>query len=495
QPTKQIQMKNSTLQQLISDFGIENASSDLLPFSIYPPEPRIFHTLDELPYPPEIIDDMVNSYFEKFSYWPLNFLHIPSFFSNRYTIPRALLGIICTRGSKFSKYTPILSLQNEVSTVLLQYAKKNFDLEDLSMNGLITNFMFVLCYMDLGRSQDSWVYKSSLMSMVRLLKLSEDPEVIEEETGVRFSLIEKEERRRIWWALRIINFNQNTILKDYPVNGVQIPLSLEIFELLSDSHENSVIPITVARTFSFETIGFELMQIEDQILKFHDKTCRKTGDSFDFVGSLLAATQIYADLQRWFETQPDWFKKVPESNNVYVSKHPPKNSGKVPWLVIFFHAIYHSLSMFPYRFLLIYISGSKALEPPQIELFKDFISNAIGVCQKHQNELMDILKNLIIPLDLKFEHFHPVIIFAISHSAIFSSVMSHYDEIEELRLKARKDYEFLISYFNAISNYSQYKGLLISNDIENFDKVPPSEKKIEIIHLSFTRAEPLSKFR
>ncbi|KAJ1524700.1 hypothetical protein HK096_000884, partial [Nowakowskiella sp. JEL0078] len=255
----QIQLENSIIQQLVSSLGIKNANSELLPFSIYPPEPRIFHSSEELPYPPAIIDDMVNSYFSNLAHWPLNFMHSPSFIVNRYRIPRALLAIVCARGSKYSKFTPFLSTQADVSRVLLNYAKKHFDHEDVSLNGLIINVQFALFYKDVGLPRNGWVYISSFLTLIRLLELYEDPDELSQKNGSRFNPIEKEIRRRVWWSLRIISLSPNSLLKEFPINGVRMPLPSEHFESLSEiqeaTQEITLFPYEKLQTSAVETIG------------------------------------------------------------------------------------------------------------------------------------------------------------------------------------------------------------------------------------------------
>ncbi|KAJ1532445.1 hypothetical protein HK096_006744 [Nowakowskiella sp. JEL0078] len=485
----QIQLKNSSLQQLVSSFGIENANSELLPFSICPPEPRIFHSSEELPYPPAIIDDMVNSYFSNLAHWPKNFMHSPSFIENRYRIPRALLAIVCARGSKYSKFTPFLSTQADVSRVLLNYAKKHFNHEDVSLNGLIINVQFALFYKEVGSPLNGWVYISSFLTLIRLLELYEDPDELSQKNGLRFNPIEKEIRRRVWWSLRIISLSPISLLKEFPINRVRIPLPSEHFESLSEiqevAQEITLFPYEKFRTSAVETIGFELMLWREKIILFHEKVCRQQKLINDFFEILIQATTLQTDFQQWFNYQPEWFKTALESDNIHVSKMHPKNSDQIPWIAVNLAIMFHTLSMFPYRFLLIYISGSLPLN----EHSKEFIAVSNEFCRKTQKKLLHALKTCIIRLDPRFSQFHLMLLFSIAHSAIFSSVMSQFDETEKLRSDSKEDYEFLISCLRTVAVTAKYPLIeLVVKNIEVFHKTPPGEQKIEYLHVFFTES-------
>ncbi|KAJ1533923.1 hypothetical protein HK096_004579 [Nowakowskiella sp. JEL0078] len=464
------QLKNSQLQRLVSLIGLENLSSDQLHLQVFPPEPRVFFSINELPYPPEVIDD------------------ISTFFANRYTIPRALLGILCARSCKLSKYMPYLcELNEDVSETLMQYAKKMFDSEDISLNGLFTNINFALYYMFSGRYMNMWVYFSSFMSLIRLLRLNEDPNVIEQDNVIKFSLLEKEMRRRTWWNLRTICISQNKLLKDYPAHNVLTPISNDEFESLVETQE-IILPLNpIARHHNIELIAYEIISWRERITHFHLTACSQLDKSFDFTGLLIQATSIQIDFQHWFDNQPNWFRDVLESNNVCVSRMPPKDSGQIPWLAVNLHMLYYSLSTFPYRFLLMFISKSKILESVQREISKEFISVSIGFCRRFQRCMSETLKNCILRLDPNSVHFHPINLFALSHSTLFSSVMSHFDETEVLRLSARNDFDFLISYLKKVALAGQHRTVVtIIDDMENFDKLPPGDLKCRVIRYLWT---------
>ncbi|KAJ1557993.1 hypothetical protein HK096_004171 [Nowakowskiella sp. JEL0078] len=484
------QFRNSDLKQLLTSIGLDtsNVTSDQLPLQIYPPEPRIVYSRDELPYPPEVIDDMLNSYFEN-SIWPSNFLHRPSIIANRYTIPRALLGIICAQGCKFSKYMPYLSLKDDVPNVLLQYAKKSFDFEDMSMNGLITNIQFTLFYAFTGRHKSMWIYINSFLALVRFLRLYEDPDSIERESVVRFSLIEKEMRRRSWWTLRILGNSQPTMFKDFPIDNVRKPLPNEAFEGISEN-QDCLMPLNfpiVTQKYNVDSITFEIMIWRERVTKFHSQVCKNLWDevssnAFDFLETLVQATKLQTELQQWFENKPEWFKNVQNSENIYVNLMPPKNSDQIPWLAVSIHVLYYALSMYPYRFLLIFVSGSMTVSPLQIDISKEFISVAIGFCRNFQNFLLNSVKNCLLRLDPKFEHFCPVIFFAMSQAGVFSSVMSQFDETEELRLNSKKDFEFCVAFYASISLTGRYTiANTVISDLEIFDSTPPGEMKSKMI--------------
>ncbi|KAJ1562010.1 hypothetical protein HK096_002469, partial [Nowakowskiella sp. JEL0078] len=455
QQQQQIQLKNSQLQQIISLTGFQNATSDQLAFQLYPPEPRIIQSCDELPYPPEIIDDLLESYFKN-SFWPLNFLHGPSFIANRYKIPRALLCVLCARGYKYSKFKPYLSLQGDVEEELLQYAKKSFDYEDISFNSLVTNMQFFFLYKDL-KKQQAWLYISTFLSLV-----NEDPDVIERKSGIVFSLIEKEMRRRIWWLLRIMNVSRNTIVSDFPTHNVRTPLSLETFESISENQSVLMSIPTIPGTprFSVEPIAFEMMLWKDRLTHFHTKICDQLvekDNTFDLLETLIQATNIQSEFQLWFNSHPDWFRNVLENDNIYVNRLPPKDPDQIPWLAPNLHLLYHALSAYPYRFLLVVISGSKYLDPLQKEISKEFISVSIEFCLKHQRSLFSVLKNYIIPLDPEFNQLYHVSLYTLGHFSIFSSVMSDIGETEEIRMISGLNFKFAIELFKKISLIDEYK--------------------------------------
>ncbi|KAJ1555091.1 hypothetical protein HK096_009213 [Nowakowskiella sp. JEL0078] len=480
---KKLQLKNSQLQQILLQFGLQNSTSEELHLQLYPPEPRIIQSRDELPYPPEIIDDLVESYFEN-SHWPLNFLHESSFMANKYKIPRALLCIICARGYRYSKFRPFLYLQGNIEEELLQLAKNLFDYEDISMDSLIINIQFCFLYKDLGKNHRSWIYVSSFLSLVKIMKLYEDPDIIELESGKKFNLIEKEMRRRVWWLLRIMTYSQNTILNDYPVHNVRIPLSLGTFESLSEN-QGTLLSLALtpgSQKYDVETIAIEMVIWRERLTLFHTKICERLDISFDLFETLIQATKIQSEFQLWFDGQPDWFRNVMDLDNIYVNKSTPKDPNQISWLAPNLHLLFHALSVFPYRFLLVFISGSKSLDSQQKHLSKEFISVAIEFCLNHQKSLFSILKNCILRLDPDCDHIFPINLFTLEHFSIFTSIMSQFGETEEVRSICSMDFKFTIEYFKKVALLDECKyATQIVNELEIFDRIPPGAAKTDVI--------------
>ncbi|KAJ1555090.1 hypothetical protein HK096_009212 [Nowakowskiella sp. JEL0078] len=477
-----IQITNSQFKQISNSIDLSN--SDHLPFQIYPSDPRNFHSRDEFPYPPEIMNDMVISFFSRVSFWPLNFLHGPSILTNPFQIPRALLSILCARGCKFSKYISYLSLQENVEEVLFKYAKKSCDFEELSMNGLVTNFHLALFCCFSGRYRSAWVYISIFLTSARLLKLYIDPDEIEQNNGVKFSLVEKELRRRTWFALRIIGNGHRSLLRDFPEDKVRLPMTTDLFESLVDTQE-VLMPLPMireSRNFNIEPIAYELILWKERISKFHTEVCLQSIESFDILDKLLKAAKLQTGLQQWFSNQPEWFKTVFESDKIYVKLILPKDPNQIPWLAANLQLLYHALSIFIYRFILIFVSGSGVLEPLQAELSKDFISTALGICWNSQKCLQSGLKNCILRLDPNFENVYPVVLYVLCHSVLFTSTMSQFAETVELREIARNDFEFTISFLKTVSLVSQFElANTVVADMKFFDKTPPSILKYKMI--------------
>ncbi|KAJ3130030.1 hypothetical protein HK098_006742 [Nowakowskiella sp. JEL0407] len=452
---------------------------------------------DDLPYSVEILDDMIVHYFQHFSAWPINFLHPHTFISKRYHVSRSLLGIVCCRGSQFSKYTTMLkSMGEDPAEKLFQFAKRNFDVDESNIENIIAGFHLAAYAITKKRLKSAWCYFRVARNLFRSTKLYIDPDIIEaENVGLKFTLIEKETRRRLYWALMMLQRTANNdILAGLPTPNVKQPLPFHIFEALKETSTEQDIPLLEDVQYNLEPIAHEQAILRGKILQFQYNLNKAGPQRWNLLQIFIESLQLLNEFKLWYTQQPIWFQNIliDSGENIYVGSGHQHN--KIAWLCPNIGLLCHTHTLFIFRFVLALIAGQQlpnskykvAVPEENKAAVEFFIQLAISECWDSHTALMFGLKNCLMRLDPNQEHTSPAGMIAVAHSAIFCSVMAEYASNLEQRLQARLDFEYIKKFYALAGKHMWGICETLLSDMERFDSTPSGDFKIALSQRLFT---------
>ncbi|KAJ1550418.1 hypothetical protein HK096_007039 [Nowakowskiella sp. JEL0078] len=399
------------------------------------------------PFSPEIILDMLEGFFNNCNWWPVNFIHPQSFISKRYYVNPALLYAVCARGSKFSKYEPMLKATGlNVPEILFQAAKRNFDHEEMSLESLMAAIH--LCFFNLthGRLRQSLMYLNIISNLTKFLHLYIDPDDLEQRFGVRWSVIEKETRRRIWLSVYPVLSKITGQLSEYSQLfsknfSVKKPLPLKTFHALSEVtidlnlHNQNVFFMNDLE-YDTESIAQELLSMIDGIEAFLDRNfCKEITDA-----TYLEADLINNNLTTWFESKPIWFKTALESENF---DSTTMAEPVVLYLSILIMLMYHAARILIYRFVI----SSLCRYPPSLHQLNtespQSTNMALRSCWFSHRFILKALKSCTALSESYQLQRYYFITPVLAQTAVFCCTMLKFADVMEYRAEALRDYKYL----------------------------------------------------
>ncbi|KAJ3130024.1 hypothetical protein HK098_006736 [Nowakowskiella sp. JEL0407] len=468
------------------------------PFLYSNPDPVLASYYD-LPYSLEVIDDMVYCFFKYCNFWPFNFIHPTSFYKKRYHMPRSLLAVICSRGSYYSKYTPMLAAMGEIpGERLLQHAEDSLDILDVCMETLITVVHISFHAFMRGKGKSVFFYARVLETLMRKLKVYIDPDVLETEGFAIFNPIEKEMRRRIITALKILgHFSSKEIFIDFPMFTVKEPLPYQSFEVMKNDHSDLIdvrLVNIVPAGYRIDTIAHEIFQWKDYVTKFYCEINLSKPSNWDVVRFMIEAMQLQNFVDRWHENLPSWVKDSFTAKNIHVGLAPPQDPTKIPWQAPSVLVLYHGHRILIYRFLLAYLySKVKAMDyydlpfskvdGPTLDLY---VETTLKELWDAHTSLMNGLKNCLVRLDPKQENMCSIVLSATSHSAMFCYVMAEAGATSELKETARLDYEYLKAFYASVGKGTWKMANGVLEYLAQLENMPDSERKLMMIQALWT---------
>ncbi|KAJ3130022.1 hypothetical protein HK098_006734 [Nowakowskiella sp. JEL0407] len=499
QPSPRILHDFTTAQEfpiLHQLFG-QNEFSHLFNPSISPSSHALLLT-NELPYSVEVIDDMIKCFFQQYSFWPLYFIHPQTVLSKRYHLPRALLAVICARGSEFSKYTPMLRAAGEdPAETLFHIAKHTFDVDDPSIETMMTAVHLALYAASKKRMTTIIYYASVLAALMRILKIYEDPDVLESQGFATFTPVEKEVRRRILPAVNAIGHCAHiNIFETVSLPSVRGPLAYHLFEELSDNENNCSTVSFRSKTpagYYVDAAVHEALRTKAFTTKFNVRLANMSPKDWNLSRIMIDALNIQRDLKSSFDRLPNWLRNSIWSPNLDVGMMSPQDPTKIPWLAPHFVIFYHGVRLINLRFVLTLLSAVNTEHNPYKTVteqinhteFDAFMHAAIEESWDAHSKIVQGLKDCILRLDPTQEKLYPITIFAAIHSAVFACVMADTGSTPEKRRKARFDFEFLKKFFAMAGNAEWTFANLSLAEIIRFDETPHGENKLKMTQSIF----------
>ncbi|KAJ3130025.1 hypothetical protein HK098_006737 [Nowakowskiella sp. JEL0407] len=456
--------------------------------------------VNELPYPVEVIDDMVQCFFENRSFWPINFIHPRTFITKRYHIPRPLLAAICARGSEFSKYNPILKLRGEdAAEKLFNYAMESYDVSEISMESLITTIQLAFHASSRNNTRTLQLFSSVIQLLMIQLNIYTDPDIIEKENSfkVKFTIVEKEVRRRIFAAIKLIGHGTDrNMFVGLPFPSLKRPLPNHIFEALSeDSSDISevVYSTEVVGGYAAETNRFELQfwNLRKRTSYLYQSITHFSWKDLDLMRVMIEVLKIHTELKEWLSMQPQWFLSSHLSTNIHVGWNEPHDPSKIPWLTPTLMISFRALELALYRIaiVLLFLRNSdnknssfvEKLESVDKSAVDAFIHVAINDSWNAHKFFMDALKNCIIRNDPEQQYIYPILVFTTIQAAVFASSMTSFGKTAEEREIAARDFALLKQFFSNVGKTTWKLANTVLSDVERFDKLPFGDTKVELL--------------
>ncbi|KAJ3129488.1 hypothetical protein HK098_001255 [Nowakowskiella sp. JEL0407] len=435
---------------------------------------------DDLPYSAEVIDDMIECFFNYCNCWPVNFLQPQWYKKNRYRISKPLLYTLCAISSKYSKYTPMLqSLGHDPGKELFEAAKKCFDATDISLE----NFMCVLfmsTYLALvGRMREFWIFLNIGISMIGFLKLHIDPDELELITKRPILIIEKECRRRLWWLIREKAIRSEASKFMGRQINVRRPLPTSIFHAISDEtpwcREWSAL---YNAGFDVDNIAFDLHFLAEAIKQFQEKILEEKNWSSDLTPHLVEADELIGRLRHWFELCPHWFHSVLTSTNICINTD--QKPYQIPYIALHIYLLYYSLQLMVYRFLYSsFCLFSPELQPPLRRSHE--CQQAMDLCWKSHNTVMEAYRNKPILLQTSLAGYQYTL-GPLLHSIIFTCTMSEFADTPAECEQAIADFHFarkLLVKFMADRSFTWKVVEVYLQDVDRVYCLPAGQERVD----------------
>ncbi|KAJ3130023.1 hypothetical protein HK098_006735 [Nowakowskiella sp. JEL0407] len=449
----------------------------------------------ELPFSAEVIDDMVACFFQYCSFWPGNFIHPETFIKNRYKLPRPLLAVICARGSDFSKFTPMLvSMGVDPGEMLFEYARERFVGGQENIEMLMTSIHMAFFCITHRKGAMIREFSEKTLDLITSLKVFVDPDILESEGYGTFTVVEKEVRRRIISALKLLSVGLNRgAFREMPFPfSVKEPLPFDKFEELSDDGSAPCLEVTRVTnhaSYHLDMIGSELHFGKEKIANFYRKITSTHPLELDILAIMIDALRIQKELNEWFTRQPSWVKNSLSASNIHVGFLPSTDRTKIPWLAPHLVISHFSQKLLAYRFTLALLVSRfcgenayrEALSRVDSPVLETFLQMAITESWETHNQIMYGLRNCIQRLDPNYEYTFPTIIFSTVDCALFACTMSDFAATPEQRRQARGDFEFMRNFYNCMGKGVWKMANAVVDDLNKFDMIPYSELKLKLL--------------
>ncbi|KAJ1545951.1 hypothetical protein HK096_005753, partial [Nowakowskiella sp. JEL0078] len=435
------------------------------------------------PFSLEIIVNMLEAFFENCNDWPVNFIHPRSFMAKTNVCNSALLYILCANGCIYSKYEPMLRLMgHNASEILFEAAKQNFDHEDSSFENLMTVIYMGKYSLIQGRLRQFWIYLNMASQYSKFQQIHLDPDDLELINGPRWSVIEKESRRRVWFFVNPLlqKFQLGTTIE----STVKKPLPLKIFHALNDDIVNfSMSTLKVeyeAKVYDAEPLAQTLNEIGDDIRKFLSQY-QNQEISFQ---THFEANCLYQRLIHWFNSSPEWIQNILKCEN---AKNSFLAGSKSSFLALRLVLFYHSFILLVYRFT---YSSLCRFPPPDIippgSESPQMKIPAFKVCWNSHHAIIDALKRHPILSQSSFVRVYTIsALDSMPVFALFSCTMLKFADTQISRDIASRDFKFLKLCISADARFMPSIGRLILDLLDCIDSHTYGPKREDVTYQLF----------
>ncbi|KAJ1534486.1 hypothetical protein HK096_003799 [Nowakowskiella sp. JEL0078] len=472
-------LQNNILSQMMS---VQPSMSNTLQQFISPPQ---YISPKDPPFSTEIITDMLESYFNFSNWWPANFIH-PNYFINKLQVVNpSLIYIVCARGCQYSKYDLMLkSMGVDPEEVLFESAKRNFDLEEMSFENMMTIAQMGLFCVSRGKLRQFWVYMNLTPHLVKYLQLYSDPDDLEQKYGFRWSVIEKEMRRRVWNLVSSVFLNSSHGSSLGSEVTVKSPLSLVYFHALTEeiidfSSFQPQLSFFLASDFlDAEPIAQELMVFGYNVRNLYQRTLKEITNDI-----LLEAEVLYQAMYIWFINTPDWFQNALKAEKINLKTTV---QAGVPMLAIHLVLMFHSLVLLLFR-----INYSTLCRyPPETYPLGSKTSQSdnknLQLCWHSQQIIINAFKTCrVFTEDNESFRIYPFNTGTLAQAAIFSCTMSRFADSREFREVANHDFNFLKRRIAKSGSFYEKMPELLLHDLNRIDELPFGEERERETHHVF----------
>ncbi|KAJ1551024.1 hypothetical protein HK096_003617, partial [Nowakowskiella sp. JEL0078] len=477
---------SSLSQNKSDDFCIPSVKQMFVPMSLSMPPHSQTHLIQsphanssnhDLPLSPEMILDILQSFFSYSNWWPINFIHPQSFIAKRNFVNPSLMYAICARGCQFSKCEQTMkSMGVNLSEMLFETAKRLFDVEEMTFENLMAVIHMGMFCISNGKLRQFWAYFNLVSNLVHYLQLYIDPDDLERRHGYRWSVIEKETRRRVWSIVGSV-FLRSTLgskLSPFEIT-VRRPLPLRIFHSLSDNtaylnlYSSPMSFVNDVESYDAEPLAQDLSSFAAKIREFHTRNV-----NFEpTIETHMEADILYQYLNKWLSSSPTWFQTALWSNHFNLAASVPVGSG-IPMLAVHSILIYHSLVIFLYRFSYSSLCNyPPTIYPPDMETPQS-INKGLKICWNSHQLLMNAFKSSrVFTENHAVFRTYPLNAGILTQPTLFSCTMAKFADSKEMRDAAIRDFHYLKHRLSNIDpTYQKFSDVMILDDLRRIDELP-----------------------
>ncbi|KAJ1561656.1 hypothetical protein HK096_003832 [Nowakowskiella sp. JEL0078] len=486
----------ASLQRMLADATRQNAENHNkgdLSASYHPPSRLVgspsshpgpsnaFQTVsqsDDWIFPSDVIQDALQCYFNYCNIWPNNFMHEISFMSSWSRQPRALVYSLCALGAeKSQRYSTMLCSYGErQGIVFFMQSRKLLELDEASFENLLTVMHLIVYASELERFKIVWMYSSIIATMIPMLMLNIDPDELEEKYGHRWTVVEKEMRRRVWWSSIVVT-ESNTIKLQAKVKK---PLPHQVFSSLTDTvytlDSNLLLNPTNIQS-ELESLADGIQGIAESVrFMLHNSYTINTADNTQ----LFAETnEINLRLQNWKSNLPSWMNAVATPKIVHSNQSPISPSTSLFWFANTLHLLYHSITLGVYRFTLIDLCKQQNGQSVPMIPYSHTIPYQHS--KLASTSIIAFLKEIMVQFDPKGQNSNLLTLTAIINAGIFVSCLSRFGDTFDVRESCRKDAAFISSLCQKLSKSRWKICSSLMNTLESLKSTGTNEICIEII--------------
>ncbi|KAJ1554499.1 hypothetical protein HK096_003269 [Nowakowskiella sp. JEL0078] len=285
-------------------------------------------------------------------------------------------------------------------------------------------------------------------TLCNILQLHIDPDEIEKETGHRWTLIEKDMRRRAWWSA--IFFMENDKFKS-PGN-VKLPLPNRVFMSLPTNLytlTGAYLPSNcdVPSNIELDSCAQELAILSQVAMDFHVKTLAVS----DRIRLFEEALKLFMQIVKWFENVPGWMNLVMSPSSTF-STYSTSNPVTIAfWNANVAFALSNTLILLTFRFSV--IDFCKCQENPNAKWWVGQFSDTVPYRHSRDaaTKILTFLSDVLCRLDPDFKNVNMLTIVILDNLARFLAVQSRFGESDIIRDSSSNDFNFVASVMTKLS--------------------------------------------
>ncbi|KAJ3127161.1 hypothetical protein HK098_006709 [Nowakowskiella sp. JEL0407] len=160
---------------------------------------------ETLPYPPNVIDELVWGFFTN-NVWPINVVHPKTYLTNRYKHSRSLLYAVCAIGALNTAIGAQISGESEPpGEALFKLGMGSLDIENPTLDDACSVWLLNYFASKTGKVNTVIYLVSVWTNMAKKMRLHVDPDIPGSTAhGKSWNLIQKEAFRRLYWSCAAI---------------------------------------------------------------------------------------------------------------------------------------------------------------------------------------------------------------------------------------------------------------------------------------------------